>query len=512
MKTISFYSYKGGVGRTMLTAQVARLLAALGKKVVVADFDFDAPGIPAVFGKRFADVKEGGLFELVTKFKEGVSKESDEKYIDFKKCLSDCLLDVKIELTGDNSAKQGCIQILPSGCINENYWNKIADPEWSGLLAKSGLRPNSFRHLVKQALIPALTEMQFDYLLIDTRAGITYYGSIARQVSDRQAMIFCPNDEAKDALESFLLPQVIKLQEKYPLDKLVFVVSRMPPELFKQKEEVFDGMVNLIANKLKGQSQLLERTKFFKLHSDLLTHLNPKERNLDKRFLDIKKEKVDIVQIHKDILMVLAALCPEEVPDIANGKPPVEKALALWTKIFQYPFKITYENRLFGFLESGEIQNPDDEKRNVAFKVETFLEFLNNFFESLKDSGCPNPEATMNKALTNAGFECGKAFGSALISKWNEDKNSDTETPTQKIKKWCEFDTRAGFGEMTYDENKGTLEVKNLFIVDTNITGERDYSAFFTGYVKGVLDQLVGEGYSNVTKIKITDVVKSIVI
>ena len=64
MVTINFYSYKGGVGRTMLTAQIARLLAALGKRVVVADFDFDAPGIPAAFGMNMQDVK-CGLFELV---------------------------------------------------------------------------------------------------------------------------------------------------------------------------------------------------------------------------------------------------------------------------------------------------------------------------------------------------------------------------------------------------------------------------------------------------------------
>lgn len=43
METVAFYSYKGGVGRSMLLANAARFLAALGKGVVALDFDFEAP-------------------------------------------------------------------------------------------------------------------------------------------------------------------------------------------------------------------------------------------------------------------------------------------------------------------------------------------------------------------------------------------------------------------------------------------------------------------------------------
>ena len=36
-KIITFYSYKGGVGRTMAVANIAWILAANGKRVLVAD-------------------------------------------------------------------------------------------------------------------------------------------------------------------------------------------------------------------------------------------------------------------------------------------------------------------------------------------------------------------------------------------------------------------------------------------------------------------------------------------
>ena len=42
---VTFYSYKGGVGRTMAMANVAALLARKGRKVVMLDFDLEAPGL-----------------------------------------------------------------------------------------------------------------------------------------------------------------------------------------------------------------------------------------------------------------------------------------------------------------------------------------------------------------------------------------------------------------------------------------------------------------------------------
>src|SRR5438094_11627 len=45
VETITFYSYKGGVGRTLAIANVATYLALLGQKVVAVDFDLEAPGL-----------------------------------------------------------------------------------------------------------------------------------------------------------------------------------------------------------------------------------------------------------------------------------------------------------------------------------------------------------------------------------------------------------------------------------------------------------------------------------
>ena len=46
---LTFYSYKGGTGRSMALANIAWLLASYGKKVLVIDWDLEAPGLHRYF-------------------------------------------------------------------------------------------------------------------------------------------------------------------------------------------------------------------------------------------------------------------------------------------------------------------------------------------------------------------------------------------------------------------------------------------------------------------------------
>lgn len=46
---ITFYSYKGGTGRTMTLANVAWILASNGKRVLSVDWDLESPGLHKFF-------------------------------------------------------------------------------------------------------------------------------------------------------------------------------------------------------------------------------------------------------------------------------------------------------------------------------------------------------------------------------------------------------------------------------------------------------------------------------
>src|SRR5437868_12111858 len=68
---ISFYSYKGGVGRSMALANVAWILASNGKRVLAVDWDLEAPGLHRYFRPFLLDpelTSSRGVIDFVTAF------------------------------------------------------------------------------------------------------------------------------------------------------------------------------------------------------------------------------------------------------------------------------------------------------------------------------------------------------------------------------------------------------------------------------------------------------------
>ena len=51
-RIVTFYSYKGGVGRSFVLANVAVLLARWGCRVLCIDFDLEAPGLHFYFSTK----------------------------------------------------------------------------------------------------------------------------------------------------------------------------------------------------------------------------------------------------------------------------------------------------------------------------------------------------------------------------------------------------------------------------------------------------------------------------
>src|SRR5258706_14891815 len=71
MRTITFYSYKGGTGRSLAVANTARFLARFGCRVFVLDFDLEAPGLHYKFGLCRCGEENAitGLVDLIHSFK-----------------------------------------------------------------------------------------------------------------------------------------------------------------------------------------------------------------------------------------------------------------------------------------------------------------------------------------------------------------------------------------------------------------------------------------------------------
>lgn len=82
---VTFYSYKGGVGRSLALAWVAWILASAGKKVLVVDWDLEAPGLENYFWPAAA-VKgmrtRAGLVDLVIDYRDRLDADALARYLE----------------------------------------------------------------------------------------------------------------------------------------------------------------------------------------------------------------------------------------------------------------------------------------------------------------------------------------------------------------------------------------------------------------------------------------------
>ena len=86
-KIITFYSYKGGVGRSMSVANVGVLLSQWGYNVLLVDFDLEAPSLHTFF-RPFIDlacVKErDGVVDFLDTIESREDLPSLSGYIDIQ--------------------------------------------------------------------------------------------------------------------------------------------------------------------------------------------------------------------------------------------------------------------------------------------------------------------------------------------------------------------------------------------------------------------------------------------
>ncbi|NMW17686.1 MAG: hypothetical protein HKK66_01395, partial [Chlorobiaceae bacterium] len=75
---VTFYSYKGGVGRSLLAANIGILSARRGK-TLLWDLDIEAPGLHNISGLTPAKTVKEGFFEWMISWQESgrPSKDAD---------------------------------------------------------------------------------------------------------------------------------------------------------------------------------------------------------------------------------------------------------------------------------------------------------------------------------------------------------------------------------------------------------------------------------------------------
>jgi CobQ/CobB/MinD/ParA nucleotide binding domain/CHAT domain len=203
----TFYSFKGGVGRSMALANIAELFYRRGLRVLMVDFDLEAPGLERYFNVPNAQfttneiLGKRGVIDLLVSYKELYSLpemiEFDEVQKNKKndRLIVEPLANFCVPIY-EKRSNGGDLFLLPAGLRHGNAFKEYVDNvqsfDWQDFYANwEGER---FFDWFREA-----AESFADVVLIDSRTGITEVGGICtHQLADVVLMFVGANQQNLD--------------------------------------------------------------------------------------------------------------------------------------------------------------------------------------------------------------------------------------------------------------------------------------------------------------------------
>jgi MinD-like ATPase involved in chromosome partitioning or flagellar assembly len=162
---VTFYSYKGGVGRSFTLANIAVLLARWGHRVLCVDWDLEAPGLHDYFRPMMAADPTGGVVDLVDDFLADRTRPAHHT----------------TRLNG-----VGTLDLIAAGRDDPGYVGRIQQIDWEHLY-EMGF--GSYLERCREQWTA-----DYDFVLLDSRTGVSDIGGICTaHLPDRLAVLFTAN-------------------------------------------------------------------------------------------------------------------------------------------------------------------------------------------------------------------------------------------------------------------------------------------------------------------------------
>jgi MinD-like ATPase involved in chromosome partitioning or flagellar assembly len=156
---VSFYSFKGGVGRSTLLGCVAYALAKQGKQVCILDLDLEAPGI----GTLLQAQSDRGLLDVII----------------------DYIATGTINLVGCSAralsfgALADKVTVIPAGTVTDwRYLEKLARLDFAAQSASPG-SPSPVHRALSEILKTCKKDLAPSVFLLDSRAGLHDLGGLS---------------------------------------------------------------------------------------------------------------------------------------------------------------------------------------------------------------------------------------------------------------------------------------------------------------------------------------------
>lgn len=204
----TFYSLRGGVGRSTALAYTARLLAAQRKKVVCVDMDLEAPGLTALFGCEDKVEDDQGIVRLLLDLDQGGDPDVVKHLV--------------------RVTEEYDLYVVPAGKVGPNYARQLRLLDPNAWYREEG---NPLRALMRQLR----TGLPFtpDAILVDARTGITpMSGPLLFELADIAVIVFFPHPQARRGTEmlvhGLLSSTTYRDAEPGFVPEVRFIVSPIP--------------------------------------------------------------------------------------------------------------------------------------------------------------------------------------------------------------------------------------------------------------------------------------------
>lgn len=183
-RTVTFYSFKGGVGRTTALTHVAWILAKRGRKVVAVDLDLEAPGLSTALNLN--PKPDHGIVDYF--YDRAYLPEGIEPTISITQIFGEVVI----------PDSPGRLFVVPAGILNLDYISKVDDLRATTVLSDGSTLWDSFSNEIKEHLNP-------DVILVDSRTGINEWGALSLlQAADEAIVFLFPNEQNYEGISLLL--------------------------------------------------------------------------------------------------------------------------------------------------------------------------------------------------------------------------------------------------------------------------------------------------------------------
>ena len=223
---ISIHSFRGGTGKSNSTANLAVLIAAAGHRVGVIDTDIQSPGIHVVFSQ-------------------------DPK--NFNYSLNDYLW-------GKCKVEEAAYDVTPSaiGNVDEDADNPriflIPSSLQTGEIAKI-LREGYDVGLLNDGFHRLISELNLDYLLIDTHPGVNEETLLSIALSDMFLLIMRPDNQDFQGTSV-----TVELARRLEVKNAMVIINKVPASMNRESlyKQVSDSYGVEIAGMLPLSTEMAE--------------------------------------------------------------------------------------------------------------------------------------------------------------------------------------------------------------------------------------------------------------